>query len=392
MVQQAADHGHSPAPTPADGHAPVAESGCPQPSCGDGSDDAHAPLTPRQKSALTFLQMNTPLSLLFLVATAMFGVIIVPSMRKVFRSHVTYLTPSPPMLLAYMAVLFAFEVGFCALAIVTRNPHTQRCVLQSTGSRLALINYLLSMWLLFRILDTPATTVAACYVLGVIALLVLTNDVVLRARYRPRWVHPFELLLVHVPNRLITVLVVHVLFWQQLLLAFGWDRSHGDDALGHSFWFTVAVTVFTGTVWAAWIEVNGDFTVYATSMYLDAAVLGFMKMPIVGPRSRPLALTILVIVSMTVRSIALVVPSLSQNGLLVVCHTHNPSVSVESGDWRGEHGDAPHGGPSAPSASDTHAAAHTHSPTAPPASEEHAPLRPESSRHDPTYGSLHRTS
>lgn len=159
------------------------------------------PLTARQRGSLAFLRVNTPLSLLFAVAAAMFDLMATPDLEKSFRSRPTYLTPSPQMFMAYMLAVFSFQIGFCTLAVVTQNSHTQKCIVQTTGSRLAVSNYMFALWLVLRVLDTPPTLRWGMIAMSVIAVMQIINGIVLRTAYRPRWIHPFEMLLVHVPNK-----------------------------------------------------------------------------------------------------------------------------------------------------------------------------------------------
>lgn len=289
-------------------------------------DEEHAPLTPRQRASLRFLQMNTPVSLLCCITTALVSAMVVPSIHYVFRSQPTYFTMAPRMLLAFGIAMLLFEFGFCLLSIITPNIHTQRCIVQGAGSRLALSNYLLSMWLLCRVVDSRLTMVIGSFVLGTVVLLTATNGVVLRAKYRPRWVHPFELLLVHVPNKLVLLLAGQVLLWDQLMLTWGWDRSLGRHALEQGLWFAIIVQTLVGILLIAWLIYTSDLSVYVISMFLDAAVLKFQKMPVIGPNSRPLALTLILFISMTLRTVALVVPLMLDNGFLIICHSHRRHV------------------------------------------------------------------
>ena len=73
--------------------------------------------------------------------------------------------------------------------------------MQSTGSRLAISNYFLALWIVFRVLDTPVTLRWGMLCVGAIAVLETINTFVLRMRYSPRWHDPFEMFLVHVPNK-----------------------------------------------------------------------------------------------------------------------------------------------------------------------------------------------
>ena len=130
----------------------------------------------------------------------------------------------------------------------------------------------------------------------------------------------------HVPNKLVFLLVAQVLLWDQLMLTWGWDRSLGRDALANGFWFAVCVQTLFGIGLIVWITYTCDVSVYVISMFLDAAVLKFYKMPIIGPNARPFVLTIIFFVSMFLRTIALLVPAMLQNGFLVICHTHRRHV------------------------------------------------------------------
>ncbi|WFD33239.1 hypothetical protein MCUN1_000052 [Malassezia cuniculi] len=280
-----------------------AERSEPQPE--DQSD-----LTRNESNSLRFLQMNTPLSMMFVVAVAAFGVLVTPSMDLVLRRHRTYLTPSPHMLMVYMCILFFFQIGFCVLSIITLNRHTQRVIIKSTGSRLAICNYLLSLWLLMRIFDTPRTHRFAALSLAIIAVLSLSDLIVLGCRYAATITHPFELLFVHVPNKLLALMVLQVLLGQQLLIVMEWKREDLTDNISKGYWPTVALIVVIGIALAVWVNRSCDIVVYFASIYLDCAILGFSRVPIIGPRSRPMSLTLLMVTSMAVRTLALLLPAL----------------------------------------------------------------------------------
>ena len=176
-------------------------------------------LTPGHLSSLRFMQMNTPLSMMFVVAVAVFGALVTPSMDLVLRQHKTYLTPSPHMLMVYMAILFFFQIGLCVLAIVTRNRHTQLVIVRSTGSRLAICNYLLALWLLMRIFDTPRMHWWGAASLAVISVLALSDLLVLGCKYAASISHPFELFFVHVPNKCVLA-----------------NETHGDNGPASAPW------------------------------------------------------------------------------------------------------------------------------------------------------------
>lgn len=298
----------------------------------DEPADTHEPLTSAQKRSLTFLQVNTPLSLLVFLATALFGAVVVPSIGFVFTSHATYFTPNPRMLLAYFVITLVFQTGFCILSVITRNCHTQRCIVQSTGARLALANYLLALWLVLRILDTSSSRKAGAWVLGIVAVLAFVNDTVLRSKFAPRWVHPFETILVHVPNKLVTLIVIQTLLWNQVMLAKGWFRRNDNDLLPtEPLWPSAVIQILVGVALAMWVGMTTDVSVYAASMYLDMSILAFKKMPVLGPNSRPFLLSWIMLASMTIRTIAFVIPSMLKNGCLVICHMHDhPRLSFNN--------------------------------------------------------------
>ncbi|PKI84044.1 hypothetical protein MVES_001904 [Malassezia vespertilionis] len=304
---------------------------------------------PSERKSLVFLQMNTPLSILFCIMAAVFGALVVPSVEKAFRIHETYFTPSPKMFFLYLVAMYVSQIGFCSLSIFSPSAHTKRMIVRSTGSRLALENYLLSLWFVLRILDTIWTTALAFYVLAVIAILAIVNDVKLYFQYPSQWSHPLEMLFVHVPNKLMTVLITHQLFWQQLFMAFGWTRSQYVDNVQPSLWLAVVVTALMGILVAVWVGFTGDIGVYLATMFLDISVFSFYKMPVIGPRSRPFVLTVFMLISMTLRTIALLVPGLISHGFVVVCHGHRGGPIVDLGA-ENVHDDAP--APVEPNASD----------------------------------------
>ena len=115
---------------------------------------------------------------------------------------------------------------------------------------------------------------------------------------------------------------MQVLFWQQLFFTFGWERTRedGDRYLTDAYWPTVAVIVLMGAALAVWVSRTCDIFVYAASMYLDASVLAFRKMPVIGPRSRPFTLSLLMFISMLIRTLAFVVPILMGESCLTRRH------------------------------------------------------------------------
>lgn len=121
-----------------------------------------------------------------------------------------------------------------------------------------------------------------------------------------------------------TVLVVYQLLWWQLFLDQNWVRDpwRGYDHLGDSLTYALIVEVVLGILLAVWVGSKSDVSVYLASMYLDASVLGLKQIPVIGPRSRPFSMSLVLFISMGIRTVALVVPGLLRNGCLVVCHTH----------------------------------------------------------------------
>ena len=136
----------------------------------------------------------------------------------------------------------------------------------------------------------------------------------------------------HVPNKLVLLLVGQVLLWDQLMLTWGWDRSMGRHALGEGLWFAALVQSLIGIALVVWISLTSDVSVYLASLFLDVAVLKFHKMPMIGPNSRPFVLSIILSVSMGLRTIALILPMMLDNGFLVICHTHRRHLPQEAYD------------------------------------------------------------
>lgn len=124
------------------------------------------------------------------------------------------------------------------------------------------------------------------------------------------------------------IMVLQVLLGQQLLIVMEWKREHLTDKMGEGFWPTVAILVAVGLVLAIWVARTCDMFVYFASIYLDCAVLGFNQVPIIGPRSRPFALTLLMIISMAVRTLALLIPGLLGEN----CITHRHRQLVHGGE------------------------------------------------------------
>ncbi|SJX61886.1 uncharacterized protein (N-terminal fragment), partial [Sporisorium reilianum f. sp. reilianum] len=262
---------------------------------------------------LTRMQILAPLSVLLQMGVMILcgSKLIKPNLQQVSRRHPTYLSPQDSFVLFYWAVLYVLLIGFSVFLLLSRTPETKKALVHGVGTRLALANYLMVLWAIFWILDRPLTFILGTAVLGVIALILLFNALVLAVRYAPSPKHPLDWLFIHVPIKMFLVITIQYDVWQQLFMALGWDfGSGGHDALLKGLWPAFGIVTGLGAFSALWIFATADLTWTAAGIYLNLGLLWHKHFSLIGGRDdgepRPAPLTAAIILSISLQAVALV--------------------------------------------------------------------------------------
>ena len=211
-------------------------------------------MEPNEIKTLTRMQILTPLSVLLQMGVMILcgSKLISPNLQQVSRRHPTYLSPQDSFVLFYWAILYVLLIGFSVFLLLSRTPDTKKALVHGVGTRLALANYMMVLWAIFWILDRPLTFVLGTAALGVIALVLLFNALVLAVKYPPSAKHPLDWLFIHVPIKMFLVITIQYDVWQQLFMALGWDfGSGGHEALLKGLWPAFGIITGLGSVFGA---------------------------------------------------------------------------------------------------------------------------------------------
>ncbi len=266
-----------------------------------------------ETKSLTRMQILTPLSVLLQMGVMILcgSKLIKPNLQQVSRRHPTYLSVQDSFVLFYWAILYVLLIGFSVFLLLSRTPETKKALVHGVGTRLALSNYLMVLWAVFWILDRPPTFILGTATLGVIALLLLFNALVLAVRYPPSAKHPLDWLFIHVPIKMFLVITLQYDLWQQLFMALGYDfGSGGHDALVQGLWPAFGIVAGLGVFSALWIFATADLTWTAAGIYLNIGLLWHKHFSLIGGRDdgepRPAPLTAAIILSISLQAVALV--------------------------------------------------------------------------------------
>ncbi|PWN52888.1 hypothetical protein IE53DRAFT_384637 [Violaceomyces palustris] len=272
-------------------------------SAGESSTGQVA-LTESEVKSHVRIQVLTPLSVLLQLTTMIICSFLVhPSLGSVGRLHPTYMSPNENFILFYWAVLYLLLIGFSTLAVLSRQSETKKALVHGVGTRLALANYLMVLWAIFWVLNRTITFELATGCLGVIALLLLYNSIVLAVWYKPSSRHPLDWLFIHVPVKMFLVVILQVDLWQQLFMALAWEAPYD---LNKGLWPAFGITTGLGVLSSLWIFATGDFTWTVAGIYLNAGLLMHKKITVAGDVSRPAVHTAAIILSMALQLTALV--------------------------------------------------------------------------------------
>lgn len=270
-------------------------------------------MEPNEVKSLTRMQILTPLSVLLQMGVMILcgSKLIKPNLQQVSRRHPTYLSVQDSFVLFYWAILYVLLIGFSVFLLLSRTPETKKALVHGVGTRLALANYMMVLWAIFWILDRPLTFILGTATLGIIALILLFNALVLAVRYPPAAKHPLDWLFIHVPVKLFLVITLQYDLWQQLFMALGYDfGSGGQEALVQGLWPAFGIVAGLGVFSALWIFATADLTWTVAGVYLNIGLLWHKHFSLIGGRDdgepRPAPLTAAIILSISLQTVALI--------------------------------------------------------------------------------------
>ncbi|KAJ1028548.1 hypothetical protein NDA16_001714 [Ustilago loliicola] len=262
--------------------------------------------------SLTRMQILTPLSVLLQMGVMILcgSKLIKPNLQQVSRRHPTYLSIQDSFVLFYWAILYVLLIGFSVFLLLSRTPETKKALVHGVGTRLALANYMMVLWAIFWILDRPLTFILGTVTLGIIALILLFNALILAVRYPPSARHPLDWLFIHVPVKMFLVITLQYDLWQQLFMALGWDfGAGGHHALVQGLWPAFGIVTGLGAFSALWIFATADLTWTVAGIYLNIGLLWHKHFSLIGGRDdgepRPAPLTAAIILSISLQGVAL---------------------------------------------------------------------------------------
>lgn len=264
-----------------------------------------------ETKSLTRMQILTPLSVLLQMGVMILcgSKLIKPNLQQVSRRHPTYLSVQDSFVMLYWVVLYVLLIGFSLFLLLSRTSETRKALVHGVGTRLALANYMMVVWAVLWILDRPLTLIIGTAALGVIAILLLFNSLVLAVRYPPSAKHPLDWLFIHVPIKMFLVITLQYDLWQQLFMALGWDfGSGGHDALVKGLWPAFGIVAGLGVFSALWIFATADLTWTIAGIYLNLGLLWHKHFSLIGGRDdgepRPAPLTAAIILAIALQAVA----------------------------------------------------------------------------------------
>ncbi|KAF8719204.1 hypothetical protein AX14_011338 [Amanita brunnescens Koide BX004] len=233
---------------------------------------------------LVRLQVLTPLSLLINIATVCIcAVVTKPTISKVIENNVAAFSPSPPVLGAYVAVLFLGQIGYCVLLIMASKRETMYTLIKGVGMSLVTANFVMALCAVCWVMQW---FLVASILQGVM-LLVLAYSVIALDIYHPATSErPLDAAFIHSPIRFFLVLTMSLIFPYSLFVALnltGTEHWHAWTALGiviGTNLFSLIMEVFQrdvvwciATTWVCvsmWIQRPKPVQIYATTIAFTA--------------------------------------------------------------------------------------------------------------------------
>ncbi|KAF8964772.1 hypothetical protein BDZ97DRAFT_1659723 [Flammula alnicola] len=169
----------------------------------------------RNYLALVRLQVLTPLSLLINIASVLTCAFVVsPSISQVSRLYPTAITPNSPAIGAYVAVIYAGQIGYCMLLVMAGKPETKKALIKGVGLFLPGANVLMALWAIAWVMQW---FLLSTILQGLLLLLLLFSNIALLIYHPPDSSRPLDTALIHAPLRFFLILPFGILFALSLL-------------------------------------------------------------------------------------------------------------------------------------------------------------------------------
>ncbi|KAF8624714.1 hypothetical protein AX17_007045 [Amanita inopinata Kibby_2008] len=182
----------------------------------------------RDYMALVRLQVLTPLSLLMNIAIVCICAIVTkPTIGEAIRRKPTALSPYPPILELYVAVLFLGQIGYCVMLVIASKRETKRALTRGVGMTLVVANWAMALWAISWVMEW---WFFASVLQGVILLLLLYSNLALYIYHSATLKRPLDTAFIHAPVRFFVALTLLVLFPYCLFVALG--LTHEPTAPG----------------------------------------------------------------------------------------------------------------------------------------------------------------
>ncbi|KAF8415209.1 hypothetical protein L210DRAFT_2747988 [Boletus edulis BED1] len=192
--------------------------------------------------SLIRLQVLTPLSLSVNIATVLVcSSIVQPSILDIIKLYPASISPHPAWLAVYVILIYVFQIGYCLLLILAKDPDTKRTLVKGVGLSLVLANWAMAVWAIAWILRM---FLFSTIMLGILLLLLVYSNVALLIYHAPTYSRPFDMALIHAPLRFFMILPLSLLFPYSLFITLGLTYSHSEDYALHPWpGFAVVMSV-----------------------------------------------------------------------------------------------------------------------------------------------------
>ncbi|KAI9464864.1 hypothetical protein HD554DRAFT_2026219 [Boletus coccyginus] len=185
----------------------------------------------------------TPLSLSVNIAAVLVCASIVRPSLGAFDIIALYpasISPHPAWLSVYVILIYLFQLGYCLLLVLSKNPDTKKALVKAVGLSLVLANWAMAFWAIAWVLRM---FLLSTILLGIILLLLVYSNIALLIYHAPTYSRPFDMALIHAPLRFFMILPLSLLFPYSLFITLGlsYDPSRPEDYVRHP-WPGFAVT------------------------------------------------------------------------------------------------------------------------------------------------------
>ncbi|KZT43387.1 hypothetical protein SISSUDRAFT_978388 [Sistotremastrum suecicum HHB10207 ss-3] len=165
----------------------------------------------RDYIALIRLQVLTPLSFLVnIVAVIVCGLVIKPTIGDLSKIHPNPLTPQSSMIGTFVVILYVTQIGYCLLLVLARKVETKNTLVKGVGISFVIANWLMAMW---AVAWSFQLWLVSTILLGLMIISLSYANIVLLIYHTPTTRRPLDIILIHLPARLITL---------------GWSWPYGD--------------------------------------------------------------------------------------------------------------------------------------------------------------------